>query len=156
MERKDAHHTKTPLGNNITIVTAVFDFIISITCSLFSQINPSAFAAILQYIYTGNSFIIMSCFMSWKLNLKLISWNTPLPNLTCVSNTFPTKMTFFFATHLILCVTGRMDIDISFLEDCRRLAKQCKMTVLIEELENKCKQVYDFGKFKSDTKDTKH
>lgn len=27
-----------------------------------------------------------------------------------------------------------------------RLAKQCKMTALIEELENKCKQVYEFGK----------
>uniref|UniRef100_A0A3B4BFD6 BTB domain-containing protein n=1 Tax=Periophthalmus magnuspinnatus TaxID=409849 RepID=A0A3B4BFD6_9GOBI len=39
----------------------------------------------------------------------------------------------------------RMDIDISFLEDCTRLAKQCKMSVLIEELENKCKQVYNFS-----------
>ncbi|XP_047457355.1 ankyrin repeat and BTB/POZ domain-containing protein 1 [Mugil cephalus] len=40
--------------------------------------------------------------------------------------------------------TGRMDIDISLLEDSRLLAKQCKMTDLIEELENKCKQVYEF------------
>jgi len=39
-----------------------------------------------------------------------------------------------------------MDIDISLLEDSRRLAKQCKMADLIEELENKCKQVYEFGK----------
>lgn len=39
-----------------------------------------------------------------------------------------------------------MDIDISFVEDCRRLAKQCKMADLIEELQNKCKQVYEFGK----------
>ena len=43
-------------------------------------------------------------------------------------------------------VAGRMDIDISFVEDCRRLAKQCKMADLIEELQNKCKQVYEFGK----------
>lgn len=39
-----------------------------------------------------------------------------------------------------------MDIDIGLVEDCRRLAKQCKMTDLIEELQNKCKQVYEFGK----------
>lgn len=39
-----------------------------------------------------------------------------------------------------------MDIDISLVEDCTRLAKQCKMADLMEELENKCKQVYEFGK----------
>lgn len=39
-----------------------------------------------------------------------------------------------------------MDIDVNLVEDCRRLAKQCKMADLIEELQNKCKQVYDFGK----------
>ena len=32
------------------------------------------------------------------------------------------------------------------VEDCKRLAKQCKMGDLIEELEIKCKQVYEFGK----------
>ncbi|TNN42718.1 Ankyrin repeat and BTB/POZ domain-containing protein 1 [Liparis tanakae] len=42
--------------------------------------------------------------------------------------------------------TGRMDIDIRLVEDCRRLAKQCRMAGLIEELENKCKQLYKFGK----------
>lgn len=38
-----------------------------------------------------------------------------------------------------------MDIDITLVEDCRRLAKQCKMNALIEELQKKCKQVYEFG-----------
>lgn len=38
-----------------------------------------------------------------------------------------------------------MDIDVTLVEDSRRLAKQCKMKDLIEELENKCKQVYQFG-----------
>lgn len=42
-----------------------------------------------------------------------------------------------------------MDIDVSLVEDCRRLAKQCKMEDLIEELENKCKQVYEYGKIVS-------
>lgn len=40
--------------------------------------------------------------------------------------------------------TGRMDIDVSHVEDCIRLAKQCKMVELIDELESKCKQVYGF------------
>ncbi|XP_068191257.1 ankyrin repeat and BTB/POZ domain-containing protein 1 isoform X1 [Antennarius striatus] len=40
--------------------------------------------------------------------------------------------------------TGRMDIDISLLEDSRRLAKQCKMSDLLEKLQSKCKQVYDY------------
>lgn len=39
-----------------------------------------------------------------------------------------------------------MDIDISLVEDSRRLAKQCKMADLMEALENKCKQVYEYGK----------
>lgn len=38
-----------------------------------------------------------------------------------------------------------MDIDVTLVEDSRRLAKQCKMKDLIEELENKCKKVYQFG-----------
>ncbi|XP_016127162.1 ankyrin repeat and BTB/POZ domain-containing protein 1-like [Sinocyclocheilus grahami] len=41
--------------------------------------------------------------------------------------------------------TGRLDIDVNYVEDCKRLAKQCKISELIEELEVKCKQVYEFG-----------
>ncbi|KAL1270328.1 hypothetical protein QQF64_032617 [Cirrhinus molitorella] len=40
--------------------------------------------------------------------------------------------------------TGRLDIDVNYVEDCKRLAKQCKISELIEELEVKCKQVYEF------------
>lgn len=53
---------------------------------------------------------------------------------------------FFSSLTLLCCVPGRMDIDVSLVEDCRRLAKQCKMADLIDELENKCKHVYEFGK----------
>ncbi|XP_057686187.1 ankyrin repeat and BTB/POZ domain-containing protein 1 isoform X2 [Corythoichthys intestinalis] len=49
-----------------------------------------------------------------------------------------------FGAILQYLYTGRMDIDVSLVDDCRRLAKQCKMTALIEELQIKCKQVYDF------------
>lgn len=47
----------------------------------------------------------------------------------------------------MLCVfAGRLDIDVNYVEDCKRLAKQCKIGELIEELEVKCKQVQEFGK----------
>uniref|UniRef100_A0AAQ4RDK0 Ankyrin repeat and BTB (POZ) domain containing 1 n=1 Tax=Gasterosteus aculeatus aculeatus TaxID=481459 RepID=A0AAQ4RDK0_GASAC len=49
-----------------------------------------------------------------------------------------------FGAILQYSYTGRMDIDISLVEDCRRLAKQCKMELLIDQLENKCKQLYEF------------
>ena len=39
-----------------------------------------------------------------------------------------------------------MDINVSFIEDCILLAKQCKMEDLIDELQHKCKQVYEYGK----------
>ena len=39
-----------------------------------------------------------------------------------------------------------MDINVSFIEDCRLLAKQCKMDDLTEDLQHKCKQVYEYGK----------
>lgn len=45
----------------------------------------------------------------------------------------------------MLFVAGRLDIDVSYVEDCKRLAKQCKISELIEELEVKCKQVQEFG-----------
>ncbi|KAK1898288.1 Ankyrin repeat and BTB/POZ domain containing protein 1 [Dissostichus eleginoides] len=49
-----------------------------------------------------------------------------------------------FGAILQYSYTGRMDIDISLVEDCTRLAKQCKMEDFIEEMENKCKQLYEF------------
>uniref|UniRef100_A0A671KMP7 Ankyrin repeat and BTB/POZ domain-containing protein 1 n=1 Tax=Sinocyclocheilus anshuiensis TaxID=1608454 RepID=A0A671KMP7_9TELE len=47
--------------------------------------------------------------------------------------------------HHVCCLfPGRLDIDVNYVEDCKRLAKQCKISELIEELEVKCKQVYEF------------
>lgn len=67
----------------------------------------------------------------WK-GKKLIALKHPLINPAA----FRAMLQYFY--------TGRMDIDVSHVEDCKRLAKQCKMGDLIDELENKCKQVYEF------------
>uniref|UniRef100_A0A671TDD5 Ankyrin repeat and BTB/POZ domain-containing protein 1 n=1 Tax=Sinocyclocheilus anshuiensis TaxID=1608454 RepID=A0A671TDD5_9TELE len=49
-----------------------------------------------------------------------------------------------FGANMRYFYTGRLDIDVNYVEDCKRLAKQCKISELIEELEVKCKQVYEF------------
>ncbi|XP_012681951.1 ankyrin repeat and BTB/POZ domain-containing protein 1 isoform X2 [Clupea harengus] len=56
-----------------------------------------------------------------------------------------------FAALLQYFYTGCLDIDVSYVDDLKRLAKQCKMGDLIEELEAKCKQVYDFVSSKPGT-----
>lgn len=43
-------------------------------------------------------------------------------------------------------MTGRLDIDVEYVSDCKRLAKQCRLQDLIDDLETKCKKVYEFGK----------
>uniref|UniRef100_A0A8C4Q9P6 Ankyrin repeat and BTB (POZ) domain containing 1 n=1 Tax=Eptatretus burgeri TaxID=7764 RepID=A0A8C4Q9P6_EPTBU len=40
--------------------------------------------------------------------------------------------------------TGRMDIDVESIADCRRVARQCHLLELIEELEAKWKQACEF------------
>jgi len=45
-----------------------------------------------------------------------------------------------------LFLAGRLDIDVEYVNDCKRLAKQCRLQDLIDDLETKCKKVYEFGK----------
>lgn len=49
-----------------------------------------------------------------------------------------------FAALLKYIYTGCMDINISFIEDCRMLAKQCRMKDLMDEIQHKCKQLYEY------------
>ncbi|KAG2470685.1 ABTB1 protein, partial [Polypterus senegalus] len=56
-----------------------------------------------------------------------------------------------FGSILQFLYTGRLDTDVSYVEDCKRLAKQCKIEDLIEQLESKCKKVYEFVSSKPGT-----
>lgn len=47
---------------------------------------------------------------------------------------------------MFVSLSGRLDIDVEYVSDCKRLAKQCRLQDLIEDLETKCKKVYEFGK----------
>nr|XP_013807397.1 PREDICTED: ankyrin repeat and BTB/POZ domain-containing protein 1-like [Apteryx mantelli mantelli] len=45
----------------------------------------------------------------------------------------------------------RLDIDVEYVNDCKRLAKQCRLQDLIDDLETKCKKVYEFVSSKPGT-----
>ncbi|XP_072454431.1 ankyrin repeat and BTB/POZ domain-containing protein 1 isoform X2 [Notamacropus eugenii] len=49
-----------------------------------------------------------------------------------------------FGSLLQYLYTGRLDIDVEYVSDCKRLAKQCQLQELITSLETKCKKAYEF------------
>uniref|UniRef100_A0A8C6U3K7 Ankyrin repeat and BTB/POZ domain-containing protein 1 n=1 Tax=Neogobius melanostomus TaxID=47308 RepID=A0A8C6U3K7_9GOBI len=97
-----------------------------------------------NFLVHGQTFSAHRCVLSARSEYFTEMFNSKWRGKTLITLKHPLINPSAFAAILQYIYTGRMDIDISFLEDCRRLAKQCKMAVLIEELENKCKQVYDF------------
>lgn len=40
---------------------------------------------------------------------------------------------------------GHLDISVEHISDCERLAKQCQLPDLLNDLEAKCKEVSEFG-----------
>ncbi|XP_035676071.1 ankyrin repeat and BTB/POZ domain-containing protein 1-like [Branchiostoma floridae] len=56
-----------------------------------------------------------------------------------------------FRSVLQYLYTGRLDTDVYNVEDCIRLAKQCRLGKLIDELEKRLKAVYDFVSTKPGT-----
>lgn len=43
---------------------------------------------------------------------------------------------------------GRLDIGVEHVSDCERLAKQCQLWDLLEDLEAKCEKVSEFGVYR--------
>ncbi|XP_069499472.1 ankyrin repeat and BTB/POZ domain-containing protein 1 isoform X2 [Ambystoma mexicanum] len=74
----------------------------------------------------------------WK-GKKLVALKHPLINPAA------------FGSILQYLYTGRLDIDVEYVEDCKRLAKQCRLQDLIDALEDKCKKVYEFVSSKPGT-----
>lgn len=97
-----------------------------------------------NFLVHGQTFSAHRCVLSTRSEYFSEMFNSKWKGKTLITLKHPLINPSAFAAILQYIYTGRMDIDISFLEDCRRLAKQCKMAVLIEELEIKCKQLYDF------------
>lgn len=97
-----------------------------------------------KFLVHGQIFPAHRCVLSVRSEYFSEMFNSKWSGKNLITLKHPLINPAAFAAILQYIYTGRMDIDISFLEDCTRLAKQCRMAVLIEELENKCKQVYHF------------
>lgn len=97
-----------------------------------------------KFVVHGQTFPAHRCVLSARSEYFTEMFDCKWKGKNLITLKHPLINPAAFAAILQYFYTGRMDIDISLLDDCRRLAKQCKLTILIEELENKCKQVYDF------------
>uniref|UniRef100_A0A3Q3XES8 Ankyrin repeat and BTB/POZ domain-containing protein 1 n=1 Tax=Mola mola TaxID=94237 RepID=A0A3Q3XES8_MOLML len=97
-----------------------------------------------KFLVHGQIFAAHRCVLSVRSEYFTDMFETKWKGKKLITLKHPLVNPAAFGALLQYIYTGRMDIDISFVEDCRRLAKQCKMADLIEELQNKCKQVYEF------------
>ncbi|XP_029291024.1 ankyrin repeat and BTB/POZ domain-containing protein 1 [Cottoperca gobio] len=97
-----------------------------------------------KFLVHGHIFTAHQCVLSARSEYFTDMFETKWKGKNLITLKHPLINPAAFGAILQYSYTGRMDIDISLVEDCRRLAKQCKMEDLIEELENKCKQLYEF------------
>ncbi|XP_045911915.1 ankyrin repeat and BTB/POZ domain-containing protein 1 isoform X1 [Micropterus dolomieu] len=97
-----------------------------------------------KFLVHGQIFTAHRCVLSARSEYFTDMFETKWKGKNLITLKHPLVNPAAFGAILQYFYTGRMDIDISLVEDSRRLAKQCKMADLIEELENKCKQVYEF------------
>ncbi|XP_030590569.1 ankyrin repeat and BTB/POZ domain-containing protein 1 isoform X2 [Archocentrus centrarchus] len=97
-----------------------------------------------KFLVHGQTFLAHRCVLSARSEYFTEMFETKWKGKNLITLKHPLINPAAFGAILQYFYTGRMDIDISLVEDSRRLAKQCKMADLIEELENKCKQVYEF------------
>lgn len=97
-----------------------------------------------KFLVHGQIFTAHRCVLSARSEYFTDMLESKWKGKTLITLKHPLINPSAFGAILQYSYTGRMDIDISLVEDCRRLAKQCKMEDLMEELENKCMQLYEF------------
>ncbi|XP_035499771.1 ankyrin repeat and BTB/POZ domain-containing protein 1 isoform X1 [Scophthalmus maximus] len=97
-----------------------------------------------KFLVHRQTFLAHRCVLSARSEYFTEMFETKWKGKSLITLKHPLINPAAFGAILQYFYTGRMDIDLSLVEDCRRLAKQCKMTDFIEELDNKCKQLYDF------------
>ncbi|TKS77742.1 Ankyrin repeat and BTB/POZ domain-containing protein 1 [Collichthys lucidus] len=97
-----------------------------------------------KFLVHGQIFTAHRCVLSARSDYFTDMFQTKWEGKNLITLKHPLVNPAAFGAILQYFYTGRMDIDISLLDDSRRLAKQCKMADLIEELEKKCKQLYEF------------
>ncbi|XP_029911120.1 ankyrin repeat and BTB/POZ domain-containing protein 1 [Myripristis murdjan] len=97
-----------------------------------------------KFLVHGDTFPAHRCILSSRSEYFTTMFETKWKGKNLITLKHPLINPAAFGAILKYFYTGRMDIDFSLVDDCRRLAKQCKMGDLIDELENKCKQLYEF------------
>ncbi|MEE6502164.1 hypothetical protein FKM82_004427 [Ascaphus truei] len=103
------------------------------------------------FIVHGESFGAHRCVLSARSPYFAEMFDTKWKGKKVIALKHPLINPAAFGPILQYLYTGRMDIDVEHVEDCKRLAKQCRLQDLIEELEDKCKKVYEFVSSKPGT-----
>ncbi|CAB1424205.1 unnamed protein product [Pleuronectes platessa] len=97
-----------------------------------------------KFLVHGQTFQAHRCVLSARSEYFTEMFESKWRDKNLITLKHPLINPAAFGAILQYFYTGGMDIDISLVEECRRIAKQCKMTDFIEELESQCKHVYDF------------
>ncbi|KAM9655692.1 ankyrin repeat and BTB/POZ domain-containing protein 1 isoform 1-T1 [Morphnus guianensis] len=121
-------------------------------------INPAAFGSLLQYLYTGMLSAELFQARRWCQKTALPS-RFSFPSLVFSEMFLATFSVTVKDSGMTACEPevfsypkpGRLDIDVEYVNDCKRLAKQCRLQDLIDDLETKCKKVYEFVSSKPGT-----
>ncbi|KAJ8371899.1 hypothetical protein AAFF_G00298910 [Aldrovandia affinis] len=104
-----------------------------------------------MFLVHGESFSAHRCILSARSEYFSDMFQTKWKGKSIIALKHPLINSAAFGAILQYFYTGRLDIDMSYVEDCKRLAKQCKISDLIEELESKIKKVHEFVSSKPGT-----
>uniref|UniRef100_A0A6J0U338 Ankyrin repeat and BTB/POZ domain-containing protein 1 isoform X1 n=1 Tax=Pogona vitticeps TaxID=103695 RepID=A0A6J0U338_9SAUR len=103
------------------------------------------------FIVHGKSFCAHRCILSARSTYFAEMFDTKWKGKNVIALKHPLINPAAFGSLLQYLYTGRLDIDVEYVNDCKRLAKQCRLQDLIEDLEMKCKKVYEFVSSKPGT-----
>ncbi|XP_023669289.1 ankyrin repeat and BTB/POZ domain-containing protein 1 [Paramormyrops kingsleyae] len=115
------------------------------------RLLEQGYSSDVMFLVHGESFYAHRCVLGARSEYFAEMFETKWKGKNIIALKHPLINPAAFGSILQYFYTGRLDIDVSYVEDCKRLAKQCKINDLIEELESKCKQVYEFVSSKPGT-----
>ncbi|XP_078517862.1 ankyrin repeat and BTB/POZ domain-containing protein 1 [Lissotriton helveticus] len=103
------------------------------------------------FIVHDETFCAHRCILSARSAYFAEMFDTKWKGKNLVALKHPLINPAAFGSILQYLYTGRLDIDVEYVEDCKRLAKQCRLQDLIDDLEDKCQKVYEFVSSKPGT-----
>ncbi|ETE71024.1 Ankyrin repeat and BTB/POZ domain-containing protein 1 [Ophiophagus hannah] len=103
------------------------------------------------FIVHGKSFCAHRCVLGARSAYFAEMFETKWKGKNVIALKHPLINPAAFSSLLQYLYTGCLDIDVEYVNDCKRLAKQCQLQDLIEDLETKCKKVYEFVSSKPGT-----